>query len=73
MHWSFTRKAQAVIDEQFAAFQKAGSPEARAEIGKALLDQFNAFVDAFNIVSGNVNDAIGQTIQGEEFESRLAA
>ena len=66
-------KAQAVIDEQFAAFQKAGSPEARAEIGKALLDQFNAFVDAFNIVSGNVNDAIGQTIQGEEFESRLAA
>ena len=55
--------AQALIDEQFEAFKNAGSREARAEIGQELLATFNAFVDAFNIVSGNVNDSIGQTIQ----------
>jgi hypothetical protein len=56
-------KAQAFIDEQFERFKNAGSREARAEIGKELLESFNAFVDAFNIVSGNVNDSISQTIQ----------
>ncbi len=55
--------AQAFVDEQFDAFKNAGSREERAQIGQEFLASFNAFVDAFNIVSGNVNDAIGQTIQ----------
>ncbi|GEM_PF-1840218 len=55
--------AQAFVDEQFDAFKNAGSREERAQIGQEFLASFNAFVDAFNIVSGNVNDSIGQTIQ----------
>lgn len=56
-------KASAFIDTEFERFKNAGSPEERAAIGQEFLTSFNAFVDAFNIVSGNVNDAIGQTIQ----------
>ncbi len=56
-------KASAFIDAEFERFKNAGSPEERAAIGQEFLASFNAFVDAFNIVSGNVNDAIGQTLQ----------
>jgi hypothetical protein len=56
-------KAAAFIDTEFERFKNAKSPEERAQIGQEFLASFNAFVDAFNIVSGNVNDAIGQTIQ----------
>ncbi|MEW6146102.1 MAG: hypothetical protein AB1598_13910 [Thermodesulfobacteriota bacterium] len=55
--------AEAFLDERFEEFKNAGSREARAKVGQELLADINAFVDAFNIVSGNVNDAIGQTIQ----------
>lgn len=55
-------KASAFIDAEFEKFKKAKSPEERAQIGQELLASFNAFVDAFNIVSGNVNDAISITI-----------
>jgi hypothetical protein len=65
--------AEAFLDERFEEFKNAGSREARAKVGQELLADINAFVDAFNIVSGNVNDAIGQTIQEEDWEYRLAA
>ena len=64
---------QALIDDFMAKMEAAGSREARAEVGAEFIATFNAFVDAFNIVSGNVNDSIGQTIQTEECEYRLAA
>jgi hypothetical protein len=64
---------QALIDDFMAKMEAAGSREARAEVGAEFIATFNAFVDAFNIVSGNVNDSIGQTIQNEECEYRLAA
>jgi len=65
--------AESFLDKKFEEFKNAGSREARAKVGQELLADINAFVDAFNIVSGNVNDAIGQTIQKEEWEYRLAA
>ncbi len=65
--------AEAFLDERFEEFKNAGSREARAAVGQELLADINAFVDAFNIVSGNVNDSIGQTIRNEEMEYRLAA
>jgi len=64
---------QALIDDFMAKMEAAGSREARAEVGAEFIATFSAFVDAFNIVSGNVNDSIGQTIQAEECEYRLAA
>ena len=64
---------QGLIDKFMADMEAAGSREARAEVGAEFIATFNAFVDAFNIVSGNVNDSIGQTIQKEEWEYRLAA
>jgi hypothetical protein len=64
---------EALIDDFMAKMEAAGSREARAEVGAEFIATFNAFVDAFNIVSGNVNDSIGQTIQNEECEYRLAA
>jgi len=64
---------QALIDDFMAKMEAAGSREARAEVGAEFIATFSAFVDAFNIVSGNVNDAIGQTIQTEEWEYRMAA
>jgi len=54
---------QALIDDFMAKMEAAGSREARAEVGAEFIATFGAFVDAFNIVSGNVNDSIGQTIQ----------
>ncbi|MGD9651356.1 MAG: hypothetical protein AB7V12_03200, partial [Candidatus Dadabacteria bacterium] len=54
---------EALIDKFMADMEAAGSREARAEVGAEFIATFNAFVDAFNIVSGNVNDSIGQTIQ----------
>ena len=54
---------QGLIDKFMADMEAAGSREARAEVGAEFIATFNAFVDAFNIVSGNVNDSIGQTIQ----------
>ena len=65
--------ARRFLDAKFEEFKNAGSREARAAVGQELLADINAFVDAFNIVSGNVNDAIGQTIEKEEWEYRLAA
>ncbi len=65
--------AEAFLDERFEEFKNAGSREARAKVGQELLADINAFVDAFNIVSGNVNDAIGQPIETEEWEYELAA
>ena len=64
---------EGLIDKFMADMEAAGSREARAEVGAEFIATFNAFVDAFNIVSGNVNDSIGQTIQKEEWEYRLAA
>jgi len=63
-------KAAAFIDTEFERFKNAKSPEERAQIGQEFLASFNAFVDAFNIVSGNVNDSIGQTIQSINSLSR---
>ena len=54
---------QGLIDKFMADMEAAGSREARAEVGAEFIATFNAFVDAFNIVSGNVNDSIGQTIE----------
>jgi len=64
---------EALIDKFMADMEAAGSREARAEVGAEFIATFSAFVDAFNIVSGNVNDSIGQTIQREEWEYRMAA
>ena len=58
-----TEATEALIDQFMADMEAAGSREARAAIGQEFLENFNAFVDAFNIVSGNANDAISQTIQ----------
>jgi hypothetical protein len=64
---------EALIDKFMADMEAAGSREARAQVGAEFIATFNAFVDAFNIVSGNVNDSIGQTIQKEEWEYKMAA
>lgn len=56
-------KASEFLEAEFEKFKKAGSREERAKVGEELLADINAFVDAFNIVSGNVNDSIGQTLQ----------
>lgn len=53
---------QQLIDDFMAKLEAAGSREERAIIGQEFIDTFSAFVDAFNIVSGNANDAIGQTM-----------
>lgn len=53
---------QQLIDDFMAKMEAAGSREERAVIGQEFLNTFSAFVDAFNIVSGNANDAIGQTM-----------
>lgn len=58
-----TAATEALIDKFMADMEAAGSREARGAIGAEFIENFSAFVDAFNIVSGNVNDAIGQTIQ----------
>ncbi|MCL4243999.1 MAG: hypothetical protein KJ002_02555, partial [Candidatus Dadabacteria bacterium] len=53
---------QRLIDDFLKDMESAGSREARAAIGQEFIETFSAFVDAFNIVSGNANDAIGQTM-----------
>ena len=65
-------KAGEFLDAEFEKFKKAGSREERAKVGEELLASFNAFVDAFNIVSGNINDSIGETIERDEWQYRLA-
>jgi len=64
---------EGLIDKFMADMEAAGSREARAEVGAEFIATFGAFVDAFNIVSGNVNDSIGQRVHIEEWEYRLAA
>jgi len=54
--------AKGLIDDFLAKMEAAGSREERAIIGQEFIEKFSAFVDAFNIVSGNANDAIGQTM-----------
>ncbi len=54
--------AQAFIDAEFERFKTAGSREARAEIGKELLEAFDTFTNAFNIVSGNGVDSINAAV-----------
>lgn len=49
-------KAAAFIQQKFDAFANAESEEARAAIGQEVLDALNAYVDAFNIVEGNLAD-----------------
>jgi len=55
-------KAQEMLDQQMEDFKNAGSREARAEIGKEALAQFNAFVDAFNFAAGRFGDSAGEAI-----------
>ncbi|MEQ9618981.1 MAG: hypothetical protein RIG61_07375 [Deltaproteobacteria bacterium] len=62
--------AASFLDERFREFESAGSREARAAVGQDLLADLNAFVDAFNIVEGNINDAIGTTINSVNSLSR---
>jgi hypothetical protein len=58
--------AQSFIDTEFEKFKNAGSREARAEIGKELLESFNTFVDAFNVVAGNGADSINAAVNSLE-------
>jgi hypothetical protein len=55
-------KARMMREEQMAAYKAAGSREARAEIGKEALAQFNAFVDAFNFTMGRFGDSAMEAV-----------
>jgi len=56
-------EAQKFIDKKFDEFKNAKGREARAAIGQELLADIDAFIDAFNVLSGNATDSIGQAIQ----------
>ena len=58
------------VEQEFEKYRNAGSREERAQIGQDFLASFSAFVDAFNIVEGNINDAIGETISSVNSLSR---
>ena len=52
---------QAMMDEFLESLQGANR-EQRAELGAAFLEQFNAFVDAFNFAEGRFGDSAGEAV-----------
>lgn len=54
--------AQSLIDQFLEDLEGAGSREERGKIGAAFLEDFNLFVDAFNVLSGTGSDSIGAAV-----------